>query len=119
MKLEEQVCSLELAQKLKELGVKQESHFSWYRGVGNIFILGTNVEVLNNGVQVSRTTAPQFEEYSAFTVAEFGQYFEKLGDNPILEKLPEHLNHSDLWNYFFKADYWAEVLIYLLENKLI
>ena len=29
MKLEQQVCSLELAQKLKELGVKQESLFYW------------------------------------------------------------------------------------------
>jgi len=29
MKLEEQVCSLELAKKLKELGVKQESLFYW------------------------------------------------------------------------------------------
>src|SRR5438874_1108848 len=29
MKLEQQVCSLELAKKLKELGAKQESLFYW------------------------------------------------------------------------------------------
>jgi hypothetical protein len=31
MKLEDQVCSLELAKKLKELGVKQDGLFRWYR----------------------------------------------------------------------------------------
>ena len=30
MKLENQVVSLELAKKLKELGVKQDSHFIWH-----------------------------------------------------------------------------------------
>jgi hypothetical protein len=29
MELEKQVCNLELAQKLKKLGVKQESLFYW------------------------------------------------------------------------------------------
>ncbi len=29
MKLEQQVCSLELAKKLKELGIKQDAYFSW------------------------------------------------------------------------------------------
>lgn len=30
MELKDQVVSLELARKLKELGVKQESLYSWY-----------------------------------------------------------------------------------------
>jgi len=30
MKLEDQVCSLELAKKLKELGVKQDGLFAWF-----------------------------------------------------------------------------------------
>lgn len=30
MKLEQQVCSLELAKRLKELGVKQETYFVWW-----------------------------------------------------------------------------------------
>jgi len=37
MKLEDQVCSLELAKRLKELGVEQESLFYWgLFGGGNI-----------------------------------------------------------------------------------
>ena len=32
MKIENQVCSLELAKKLKELGVEQDSYFFWYGG---------------------------------------------------------------------------------------
>lgn len=32
MKLEQQVVSLELAKRLKELGVKQDSHFYWREG---------------------------------------------------------------------------------------
>ena len=32
MKLEQQVCNLELARKLKSLGVKQESAFYWANG---------------------------------------------------------------------------------------
>ena len=31
MKLKDQVTSLELAKKLKELGVKQNSFFNWYQ----------------------------------------------------------------------------------------
>jgi len=32
MKIEEQVCALELAKRIKELGVKQESRFYWCGG---------------------------------------------------------------------------------------
>jgi hypothetical protein len=28
--LEDQVCSLELAKRLQELGVRQDSYFGWY-----------------------------------------------------------------------------------------
>jgi hypothetical protein len=32
MKIEEQVCNLELAKKLKEPGVRQEGYFWWFKG---------------------------------------------------------------------------------------
>lgn len=36
MKLEDQVCSLEQAKKLKELAVKQESIFAWYEYTSDV-----------------------------------------------------------------------------------
>lgn len=73
MKLENQVSNLELSKRLKELGVKQESLFYWYRMSRGMFALGDASDVMNNGEQINKTTAPQWEEYSAFTVAELGE----------------------------------------------
>lgn len=39
MKLEDQVCNLELSKKLKELGLFQRSIFSWQKGNNNIYSL--------------------------------------------------------------------------------
>jgi hypothetical protein len=61
MRLSDQVCSLELAKRLKELGVKQKSMFCWF-SVGN----GSSYELDYNTYDYLYT-----EEYiSAFTVAE-------------------------------------------------
>ncbi len=74
MKLEDQVCSLELAKRLKELGVKQESYFSW---VGREHSL--------DGSDVFDVRPSNYREYaqedewtfsSAFTVAEFIEMIE-------------------------------------------
>jgi hypothetical protein len=62
MDLEKQVCSLELAKKLKELGVKQESLFRWEMyHAGDRFVLTTDTR---------REPNEYNEEYAAFTVAE-------------------------------------------------
>jgi hypothetical protein len=83
MKLEEQVCSLDLAKRLKELGVKQESHWYWITSeVNDRWILVDNsfhgscdgyeycqcesVEDLANDVE-------QDEEFHAYSVAELGE----------------------------------------------
>ncbi len=63
MKLEQQVSNLELSKRLKELGVKQESHFWWVRTAPNgEFYLRYKLP----------TEFMQLTEYSAFTVAELG-----------------------------------------------
>lgn len=68
MPLEQQVCSLELAQKLKELGVKQESLFYWHRSYN------PEKKVENEPYVIY---SPYLDEskidYSAFTVAELGE----------------------------------------------
>ena len=68
MELEAQVCNLELAKRLNELGIKQESLFYWtcWGGVkpSDWWVGKSNNEITSGG----------FHEYlSAFTVAELGE----------------------------------------------
>lgn len=80
MKLEEQVCSLELAIKLKELGVPQDSLFWWYSTPENNGTITHQIHSqedeheYRDGVKVGGNVC------SAFTVAELG------------EMLPEYLS---------------------------
>lgn len=110
MKLEQQVTSLELSKKLRELGVKQESIFSWVELDGEYRLIDSEPDGWNNGV-------------STFTVAELGEI---LG-----EDLPKIFQNVDrkwiLFNPYegtntthnTEADARAKMLAYLLENKLI
>jgi hypothetical protein len=115
MELEKQVVSLELAKRLKELGVKQESQFFWsYNDTG--FAVEYRAFVKNrNGAEL--------ECYSAFTVAELGEmlpvgYYSRHGANGYscgTNKSPQHFTtKADT-----EADARAKMLVYLLENKLI
>jgi hypothetical protein len=66
MYLEQQVCSLDLAKELKELGVKQESLFWWVSHVnGNQLIHDYDKNDWIKGVWDTRV--------SAYTVAELGE----------------------------------------------
>ncbi len=69
MKLEDQVCSLELAKKLKELGVKQESLFSWLyiEKTKKWRLVASSEELEVRSFYVGK------ELISAFTVAELGE----------------------------------------------
>jgi hypothetical protein len=111
MNLEKQVVSLELAQRLKELGVKQNAYFSWYKqsNFGNEYILSISGET-------------NIENYSAFTSAEVGELLEKdvtykfknTGDEWYLCDNCENSTGADT-----EADARAKMLIYLIENNLI
>lgn len=121
MKLEQQLVSLELAKKLKELGVKQESYFYW--------------DIHNELFVPLDSTLNPYTQCSAFTVAELGEmlpygcWTEKMmagmasykegrwrctddvnigSDNKVLKM------YADT-----EADARAKMLIYLVENNLI
>lgn len=112
MKLEQQVCSLELSQKLKMLGVKQESLFWWVNGHGRMEL---------------HNYATDSDALSAFTVAELGEML----PNPITSvhraknewvcgySRPQPHNDQIVLEGAIEADARAAMLIYLIEQKLI
>jgi hypothetical protein len=70
MTLEQQVCSLDLAKRLKELGVRQESVCKW--------VLRYSTWVLwDEGTRSEFETGAEKEYVSAFTVAELGEMLPK------------------------------------------
>jgi hypothetical protein len=121
MNIEQQVCGLELAKKLKELGVKQESFFCWMDG--------TTPPTLwrDEALKENYKGAYRFV-YSAFTVAELGEMLPS-------ERSTFRDQHSGKWKIYvhsvmsglvskviqaeIEADARAEMLIHLVENKLI
>ena len=124
MTLESQVCSLELAKRLKELGVKQESVHYWCDpSDGN-----------KRGIGFIRDNHVGYKVYcSAFTVAELGEMLpigaESYKTDP---RLAVHKNGKWQTNVYVntlvnrvrefadtEADARAKTLVYLLENKLI
>jgi hypothetical protein len=135
MKLEQQLCSLELAKRLKELEVKQDSYF-WWTDYGMPHII-TDKSIFWEKTQKQRC-------FSAFTVAELGEMLpmnvlpdndkKTRGNGYWLECVKENGQWSvdyicwgdvDDTKRLYKtkseteADARAKMLIYLLENKLI
>lgn len=70
MKIQDQVCTLEQAKRLKELGINQQSHYSWdLDNVHGWRVKGLAADVLNSN---SRLFELVESAVSAFTVAELG-----------------------------------------------
>lgn len=111
MQLSDQVCSLELSKKLKYLNVKQES----------LFYHNDDKQILF-APSIFHENAVTLREYcSAFTASELG---EMLPNGMLCEKinnkwgiyahyLPNYILHEK------EADSRAEMLIYLIQNKLM
>lgn len=123
--LEQQVCGLNLAKNLKELGVKQKSVFYWCNPYKNEkFDLKMEPEMCNYG------------EYwfSAFTVSELIKIFPKNwtvswqstindGKEEVFFEVIDQTtgnNYHTLYPFEISmADACAESLAYLLKNKII
>jgi hypothetical protein len=126
MNLDQQVCSLDLAKRLKELGVKQDGLFSWQFGLNDDEYKGTWY-IVDEGQKYFGNQ----EGYAAFTVAELGEMlwmaFEK-ADWDLLYKAygevfgfkgTQHIGELGIVNLMRRPDMAAKMLIYLLENKLL
>ena len=131
MELSQQVVSLELSKKLKELGVKQESLFYWRQYIFSDtasekekVCLQINNEAGVWGVGNIKDNDHK-ESVSAFTVAELGD---------LLLKRREYQVRNDGKYYYYvlkngsiettigdenESDARAKMLVYLLENKVI
>lgn len=138
MTLEQQVCSLDLAKRLKELGVKQYSVFVWMESEGRE--MGTSLPFLvyktavgwymQNGGGVGSFTIERLKQNAAFTVAELCGKLSGDGASSFsiekdtisgwkIEYLPRY---GGDWTREYDtslANALAKMLIYLLENKLI
>jgi hypothetical protein len=117
VKLEDQVCSLELAKRLKELGVKQESLYYWWELSGSGFL----------PLHDDRDELPCGDKKicSAFTVAELG---EMLPDDTESYKDVRGWNcdrDNNLDGFISssggktEAEARARMIIHLIENKLM
>lgn len=136
MRLEKQVCSVELAKRLKELGVAQCGQYTWvWSPLMNEYLLSSKspelMDILRKGNPNSSIWAGIEEKgwFSAFTVAELGEmlpnehYTTKLvgfikgqtKDQWMAFDEDDSVNESN--PYYTEADCRAALLISVLANK--
>ena len=142
MNLLSQVCSLELAKRLKELGVKQDSLFyyrAWENPLAGIFKESdVNEERWRIYFYEDKYSKSRDWEISSFTVAELGEMLPDLlssltasgSDKQFIYQKNNGIHGIGYWEGGNKqvfpifssskeADARAQMLIYLLENGLI
>lgn len=134
MKLEDQVVSLELAKKMKELGFEQDSNF-WYGLItGDLYLRSNNPNIYFNINENQSCYLPQIQHdnphgfISAPTIAEVGEMLPpgiasgKCFHIEINRFWCEDLkNHKDYLKEKFDTEIEARVkmLIWLKENGLL
>lgn len=114
MKLENQLVSLELAKKMKELGFPKNAYWTWYTN-------GENKHLLHHEDGLRSMECKTFDAYA---VAELAHILPKKSSGYLL-----HIQAvGDKWGIGYGrlefkgdklADLMAKMLIYLAENNLI
>jgi hypothetical protein len=134
MKLENQLTSLELSKRLKELGVGQESLFYWQQGYKEM--KGTEIASYFEITQTKTESKKGMRCFSAFTVAELGELLPMMIGEGYLEMSHDSYGwlivyrteeaHDDPKDVVpiqrdlkSEADARAKMLVYLLENDLL
>lgn len=145
MKLEQQVCALKYAKRLKKLNVKQKSLIYWLNIEHCLHMKvkedGYTLQEDENGnfiidkidykIELGNPFVRNIDEenrWSAFTVAELGELlppncytqkgYENLSNKWICHRIIDNY-HTDIWISVREADARAKMLIHLLENNLI
>lgn len=139
MRLEQQVTSLELSKRLKELGVKQESLFYWTQWIDKVVDVRSLEEL--SLIETHKGHRDTIKVASAFTVAELGEMLPDEiadgGDHDLeITKMPliKHVEERHwLTRYCCEktescfgaqfgetmAESMGKMLVYLLENNLL
>lgn len=126
MKLEDQVCNKELAVKLKELGVKQESYFYW----ANYFPdeeegWFKSEEFIVTQIPYGSGDRPDdLVWFAAPSVAELGQilpagYVSRRKDHGLRWACDNLRSHPKIVYADREADARAKMLVYLISNNLM
>lgn len=117
MKLEEQVVSCEIAKRLKELGVEQESLWYWFDVKNSSLLLGLSYKIPTGLYRHDIVGI-----YSAYTVAELGRDLPKFHEFKLFKNPSQyHMlldKEATVWHSAdTEANARGKMLIHLLETN--
>lgn len=133
MNIENQVCNLQLSQKLKTLGVKQEGLFHWIKAYYDKDDCYVDEPVWLITPKYNSSDSNIVDFVSAFTVAELGELLHKSeytiirqfdGYSYVFRQKKSKLEYGMIGGHGMapentEADARAKMLCYLLENNLL